>query len=118
MYLTGNSIQNEVKQSVETLSDNECKSWQYLAGFIIHKLYIKFRYSEKHRSSAYYEQYVCILNACKIDHDSSQTLVNARDRGGLWKVNPKTQSIFINCEKIFRKETVQFTTKIICSDLV
>ena len=30
-----------------------------------------------------------ILRACKVETDVSQTLIEARDRGGLWKVSQK-----------------------------
>ena len=33
-----------------------------------------------------------ILYACKVEDDNTQTLVDARDRGGLWKINrPKVK---------------------------
>ena len=118
-HLSGNNIENLVLVEETTpLSDREYKSLQYLAGFILHKLSSKFQCSAKRKSSPYYEQYTSILKACKIDSDSTQTFVNARDRGGLWKVNEKTQKIFVNCEKVFRKATVHFTTKIVCAELV
>lgn len=119
LHLTGNSHHKLDESTVEAiLSDNECKSLQYLAGFVLHKLFMKFQYSKKRKSSVHYEQYVSILNACKVDDDSTQTLVNARDIGGLWKVNLKMQNIFVNCEKMFCKATAKFTSKIVCSDLV
>lgn len=69
----------------ESLSVKEEESLQYLAGFILHKLYSKFLYSTKGRST--YQQIISILQACKVESDDTQTLINARDRGGLWRVN-------------------------------
>ena len=46
------------------------------------------------------------------------TLVNARDRGGLWKVNKNMQQLFIKCESIFRTHTSLFSVKIVRKDLV
>ena len=54
----------------------------------------------------------------KVDSDNTQTLVTARDRGGLWKVNELIATIFLECEKIFRSFTSQFQPELKCSDLV
>ena len=39
---------------------------------------------------------------CKRDSDDTRTLINAKDRGRLWRINETVQNIFIACEKIFR----------------
>ena len=44
--------------------------------------------------------------------DEEQILVNAKDRGGLWKVNNDTQSILSITEKMFRRATMNFVFKI------
>ena len=43
-----------------------------------------------------------MLLCCKIDSDDTQTLINAKDQGGLWRVNETVQNISIEYEKIFR----------------
>ena len=58
------------------------------------------------------------LQACKLENDVTQTLLTARDRGGLWKVKKKIQDIILNCESIFISNTANFTTLMICKDLV
>ena len=85
----------------ESLSAKEEKSLQYLAGFILHKLYSKIFYSTKGRDI--YQQILYLLQACKVEIDESQTLINAVDRGGLWRVNNKVQKVFfvISCENCF-----------------
>ena len=119
LHLTGNSEHKlDELTTVQSLSENEQKSLQYLAGFVLHKLFMKFYCSKKRKTSIIYEHYASILKACKVDNDSTQTLVNARDRGGLWRANLKMQNIFIHCEKVFRAATAKFTKKIVCSDLV
>ena len=40
-------------------------------------------------------QYYCA------DSDDTQTLLNAKDWGGLWRVDETVQNIFIECEKTF-----------------
>ena len=104
-------------ENVTFISEKELNSLQYLAGFIIHKLHTKFRFS-KFSSSDYNKQCISILQACKVESDDSQILVNIRDRGGLWKANKKIQDVFLQCEQIFRSMTSNFTTTLVCKDIV
>ena len=83
------------------LPEREMKSLQYLAGFVIHKLYTKFRFY-RNPASIFNKQCCQILYECKVESDTTQTLVDARDRGGLWKVNKKMQDILFEFEMIFR----------------
>ena len=48
----------------------------------------------------------------------TQTLVNARDRGGLWRVNKNMQDIFSKSECIFRNKTARFSVKIDAAEIV
>ena len=50
-----------------------------------------------------YQFYYNIQNKVDSD-DTTQILITARDKGGLWKVG----TIFLECEKIFRSFTLQF----------
>ena len=117
-HLSGNSttITTEPKNKI-SIPDKEMKSLQYLAGFVIHKIYTKFRFS-KNSASLFHQQCCLILHACKVDTDDSQTLIDARDRGGLWKVSKTMQDIFVECELIFRAKTTGFKTSIVCEELV
>ena len=45
-----------------SLPEKELKTLQYLAGFCIHKLYTKFRFS-RNSDSAFHNQY-CLIFAC------------------------------------------------------
>ena len=83
--------------TLPTISERELKSLQYIAGYVVHKLYKKYRFC-KNKNSEYNKQCATILLSCKIDSDSSQSLINKRDYGGLY-----VQNIFIECEKIFRQ---------------
>ena len=59
-----------------------------------------------------------ILLCCKIDSDDTQTLINAKHQGGLWRVNETVQNIFIECEKIFCSFTSAFCLVFKYSELV
>ena len=55
------------------------------------------------------------LLQCKVDSDdTTQTLVNTRERGGLWKVG----TIFLECKKVCRSFTSQFQPVLKCLGLV
>ena len=47
-------------------------------------------------------QYWSILLGAKVFLDEEQILVNAKDKGGLWKVNNDAQNILSITEKMFR----------------
>ena len=47
-------------------------------------------------------QYYCA------DSDDTQTLLNAKDRGGLWRVDETVENIFIECKKVFPSFTSAF----------
>ena len=55
---------------------------------------------------------------CKIDSDDTETLINAKDWGGLWRVNETVENILTECEKIFRSFTSEFRLVIKYSELV
>ena len=69
------------------------KNFKYIVGHVVHKLYSKFKFS-KNKDCVYSKQCLSILLCCKIDSDDTPTLVNAKDRGGLWRVNETVQNIF------------------------
>ena len=77
----------------DNLSGNEIKSLQYVGGFVIRKLYTKFKF-HKDSNSDFSQQCSSILFSCKIDEDPAQTCINVRDRGGLWKLSTKMQNFF------------------------
>ena len=62
--------------------------------------------------------YQPILLCCKIDSDDTQTLISAKDQGGLWRASETAQNIFIECEKIFRSFTSEFRLIFKYSELV
>ena len=85
------------------------KVLQYIVGYVVYKLYSKFKFS-KNKDCVYPKQCLSILLCCKIDSDNTQTLINAKDRGGLWRINGTVQNIFIECDK-FRSFTLAFCQK-------
>ena len=65
-----------IPQSSYDLSDKDVKTLQYLAGFFVHKLYVKSRFKSRKCDDEFNKQVTFILFACKVDHDSSQINVN------------------------------------------
>ena len=73
-------------------------------------MYTMFEFSKNYKSD-HSQKTLSILNACKVEHDDSQTLVN-------WKIDKEMQGIFIECEKLFRARTSTFQTSIDSTSLV
>ena len=92
-------------------------SLQYIVGYVVHKLYSKFKFS-KNKDFTYSKQCLSKLLYCKIDSDDTETLINAKDWGGLWRVNETVENILTECEKIFRSFTPEFRLVIKYSELV
>ena len=61
------------------ISERDQKSLQYIARYVVHKLYTKFKFS-KNKDSEYSKQCSSILLCYKIDSDSTQTLINSVDK--------------------------------------
>ena len=60
------------KKSEHVLADRDFKSLQYIAGYIVHKMYTKLKFSNKYKSD-HSQQTLSMLNSCKVEHDDSQT---------------------------------------------
>lgn len=113
------------------------KSLQYIFGCIVHKLHSKFCYnwnqSDTHGVWVSDWFHVLVLKSCKIDADDSQTLVNVKDKGGLWKVNQKRwifckmwknilslfsiKNVSSNLFRLYVKCTVLSNFKLICDEI-
>ena len=120
MHLSTKKVRHDnptTKYDFVKLSKRELKSLQYTIGLVVHELYSKFKFSKKF-ICVYSKQCLSILLSFKIDADGTQTLINAKNRGGLWRVNETVQNIFIECEKIFRSITSAFRLVFQYSELV
>ena len=100
------------------ISNKEIKCLHYLAGFVIHKLYKKFKFSKKEKDPVYNFQCCSILRVCQVETNVNQTLVNVRERGGLSRANPKIIDLFDQCELLFRSRTSVFFTSLSTKDFV
>lgn len=115
-HLSGIGKDTPKDLQVAEISEKELKSLDYLGGYILHKLHSRFRFSKATLTNR--TQFIALLQACKVDSDDSQTYINIRDRGGLWRVNKKMQAVFVKCEQIFRLSTINFQTKLVCHNIV
>jgi len=75
------------------LSEKEKAGMQYLGGYVLHNLHQKYVRTNSLES----EQAMALLKAGKLQNitDSSQKLVSALNRGGLWIITQPTQQIFL-----------------------
>ena len=90
-----------VEDNAHNISDRQLAGLQYIAGYVISKLYKKIQKSNTKVTKA-------ILEAAR-EHDevitTNQKLVSALNRGGLWHVSVETQQIFVLAEKYFQRKT-------------
>ena len=105
--LVGHADSTGVEIKVELTKDINCL--QYLAGYCFRTLFTRIRNS-KNWNTNFSLQCLSILKAAK--SSSEQVLVDAKDRGGLWKVNNRALNIFVVCEKVFLQSTANFSLKI------
>lgn len=99
------------KRSDIIFTEKDTASLQYLSGFCFRTIYSRLRNSQKHRSPSS-QQCMSILLAGKCDSDVPQLLIDAKDRGGLWKVHDKAITIFKICEIEFQLLTSGFQKNI------
>ena len=109
------SSKSEISSS-NIFSDKELSIIQYLAGYVVQKLYSRFKFSKS--DAQYKKRCMEILSASKIDSDDTQIYVDTKNRGGLFKTNMYTQNIFIQSETISPKQSKSFETSITSKALV
>ena len=93
------------------LSEKELSTMQYLSGYVVRKLYSKYKFVKS--PGQFEKQYLSILFACKADPNDKQKYVEM-----IWKTNADTQNIFVHAEKIFRKHTISSVPYIDSKSLV
>ena len=99
---------------ISTLSDREVAIVVYIGGYVFGELYRRIRKSRAWASDMN-QQKLALFKAGKVEpveNDDHYQLVKCRDRGGLWYVSPAVIKIFIETEKAFKLETLNFTIKI------
>ena len=128
-YISGATIKKDViffKHSSEDLNEKEKSIVYYLSGYVFSTIYKRLRYSKKKLLAKKNEDssfYLDILFAGKVTDTNSadepeQKLVNARNRGGLWKVTKEVFDIFCITECYFRKYVSKCVTKIDSMEMV
>ena len=90
------------------LTKKEKNIVSYLSGYVFGTLYRRIRCSKYHQSVLSTES-LNILTAGKSNNDDEQIendiLIDAKNRGGLWKVTPLVFNIFLSIELHFRSIT-------------
>ena len=108
-HLTGASVKDSsVEFSVPTYSTKENNIIQYLSGYVFSTIYGPLKFS-KATQSTLGMQYLPLLLAGKSSLENSPTendsLIRAKDRGGLWNVTPEVYFIFCQVETLFHQAT-------------
>ena len=91
---------------IKNLNDREYCGMQYLAGYVVHKLYLKHRNLKNYKTKTN-QQTMTLLKACQLDPAKQihAKLVKALTRGGLWCVHEHVEKIFLISEKYFSIKT-------------
>lgn len=121
-FLSGARFEQEVVSFEEKVfTPKEKAIISYISGYIIGKFYRKLRFGKN--KNEYQEHCLSILETCKYLEGSETDaehlkLIDAKDRGGLWRVNANTIAIFSIAECLFQNNTKHFVTKIDVSEMV
>ena len=99
------------------LSEKEFAALQYVAGHVVHKIYLKLRKS-KHWKKDHFQQSIQLLHSFKAETTDDQKLIKGKDRGGLWYLSPYGVKKFEQAEVEFLRETAKHTTKVDYKELV
>jgi hypothetical protein len=93
---------SHVSEEAKEISKREMYGLHYIAGYVIHALYKKFKFGKK-ETVIERENVAAILLACKGEGSSTSTvLIDALNRGGLWCVKPEVENILKKVELRFR----------------
>ena len=114
-HLNGTILSSEnASSSTCQFNKKECNIVKYISGYVMQTLYSHLRKSTKHRSDTNIKQ-MSILLAGKDSSESSteeDELIDAKNRGGLWKVTNGVSEIFFAVEKYFRANVANQKRKI------
>ena len=114
-HLNGTILSSENASSGTCqFNKKECNIVKYISGYVMQTLYSRLRKSTKHRSDTNIKQ-MSILLAGKDSSESSteeDELIDAKNRGGLWKVTNGVSEIFFAVEKYFRANVANQKRKI------
>ena len=104
-HLSGTILSPEnISTNTHEFTKKERNIIKYLSGYVMQTLYCRLRKSREHYSDTNIKQ-MSILLAGKDSSESStedDKFINAKNRGGLWKVTVGVFEIFFIVEKYFR----------------
>ena len=85
-------------------SEMEQHGLRYIGGYVYKKLYKEMKNS-KDWSSPHIQMAIAYLEAGRDDTETHDTFFDQINRGGLWKVSPTAEELFLIVEVIFRRNT-------------
>ena len=118
-----NLVDFTVEDDKLIIDESELCGLNYIAGYILHKLYKKSKYGKK--ETIVERDHMCaILLSCKGEGNTQRTvLIDALNRGGLWYSRKDIEQILVNVEQKFRNHRVKNprmknAVEIICRDSI
>ena len=100
-------------ESAKNISEVEMDALEYLGGYVLHNLQIKFERNQDKNAIA-----LQILNNFKSNTVEDQNLINLQNRGGLTGINSDAKIIFVKAEYLFRDFTIKNPHKVDCNVLL
>ena len=109
-----------------SLTEEQLNIVTYLSGYVFSTLYKRLSFSASRRKkSEYTEKYLSLLLCGKVTQEDSVPLhvyekwLEAKDRGGLWRVDNKVFQIFEQAELYFQHSVMgKHQTRIVTSEIV
>ena len=108
-----------------SLTEKQLNIVTYLSGYVFSTLYKRLRFSASRKKSEYTEKYLSFLLCGKVTEEDSVPLhvyekwLEAKDRGGLWRVDNKVFQIFEQAELYFQHSVMgKHQTRIVTSEIV
>ena len=91
----------ETDSEARIINNREIAGLQYLGGGIIRNLYSALRKSKKWKSEEFQNMMAVVKLFQNEEKPTSQKLISALDRNGLWYITDNLQGILVQAEKLF-----------------
>ena len=124
-HLSGSSVKEGVMVTPDKspeFSEKDQEVICYLSGYVFGTFYRRIRFSKSRTQNIYRHQCLSLLLAGKVPEDSAENpqfkLINARDRGGLWKVRKEVVAIFMVAESLFKLSVTKNHNKVDSKEMV
>ena len=114
-HLSGTITPESMQSENSNFTEKELNIIKYISGYVMKTLYCRLRKSTVHRSDTNIKHMSILLagkDTCESSTIDDDKFINAKNRGGLWKVSPGVFELFLIVEKHFRANVTNQKRKI------